>query len=112
MKFFILMEAIQFFAGAVVVIISYVLIRHHRRPLLESSFGGNEKVRHSFEVLTSFGYFMIFAPMLIFGIDIAPPQVYFPADHVQRIIYFEAGLVFLIGALHFAIVSIFSMKIK
>lgn len=110
-RYFILIECLQFFAGLAVIVGSYVFILKHREPLLESAFGDNIRIRNSFKSLTSIGYFMVFSPVLLFGIDISSPKVYFPADHIQRVIYFEAGLIFLIGILHFGIVSIFSMKI-
>jgi hypothetical protein len=61
--------------------------------------------------LTTIGYFLIFIPILLFGIDIAPPVGYNVGDHIQRIIYYEAGIVLLIGILHFAIMAL-SSKIR
>ena len=109
---FLIIEAFQFFIGLGAVIISYFLIVRHRRPMLEMTFRDNEKIRNSFESLTSMGYFMIFVPLLLFGINISQSIPYNMADHIQRIIYFEAGLMFLIGMLHFAVISIFTSKIK
>jgi len=111
MKFFII-ELVQFLIGLCAVITSYFLIVRHRGPLLDSTFGDNVSIRKSFESLTSIGYFMIFIPILLFGINLSPFTAYNTADHLQRVIYYEAGLLFLIGILHFGIVAIFSMKIK
>jgi hypothetical protein len=80
--------------------------------MLDMAFGDKEKIRKSFESLTSIGYFMIFIPILLFGLNVAQSGPYNLADHIQRVIYFEAGLMFLIGILHFGIVSIFTTKIK
>jgi hypothetical protein len=84
----------------------------HREPLLDSAFGDNVKVRKSFEALTSMGYFLIFIPILLVGINIEPPVGQNINNHIQRIIYFEAGLIFLIGILHLGITVIFSTITK
>ncbi len=113
MSTFHICELIQFFIGLIIVLISYAVIAHHRKPLLDSLFGDEIKVRNSFETLTSMGYFLIFIPILLFGINLKPPVVnYNITDHFQRIIYFEAGLLFVIGILHFGVMTIFSTKIK
>ncbi len=109
---FIVIEVVQFLIGLFAVIISYFLIVHHRKPLLESTFGDNVSIQKSFESLTSFGYFMIFIPILLFGLNISQSSPYNMAIHIQWVIYFEAGLMFMIGILHFGIVSIFTTQIK
>ena len=111
MSFYVL-ELIQFFLGLSIVIISYVLVMRHREPLLDSVFEDNIKVRNSFETLTSMGYFLIFVPVLLVGINIEPPVGQSIKEHIQRIIYFEAGLLFLIGILHLGITVIFSTITK
>ncbi len=112
MSTFYLCEIIQFLIGLSIVIISFLLIVKHRKPLLDSVFGDEIKVRGSFSSLTSMGYFLIFIPILLFGINLKPPVNYNITDHFQRIIYFEAGLLFVIGILHFGVMTIFSTKIK
>ena len=109
---FIIIEVFQFLIGLFAVIISYFLIVHHRRPLIDSIFVDNASIRKSFESLTSFGYFMIFIPILLFGLNISQSGPYNMAVHIQWVIYFEAGIMFLIGILHFGIVSIFTTQIK
>jgi len=109
---FIIIEVFQFLIGLFAVIASYLLIVHHRSPMLDMTFGDKDRIRKSFESLTSIGYFMIFIPILLFGINVSQSGAYNMADHIQRVIYFEAGLMFLIGILHFGIVSIFTTKIK
>jgi hypothetical protein len=111
MSFFII-EAVQFFIGLCAVILSFFLIVRHRRPMLDMTYGDKDKMRKSFESLTSIGYFMIFVPILLFGIDISQSAPYTTADHIQRVIYFEAGLMFLIGMLHFGVITIFTSKAK
>jgi hypothetical protein len=111
MSFFII-EAIQFFIGLCAVIVSYFFIVRHRTPLLDITFRDNEKIRKSFESLSSMGYFMIFIPLILFGINLSQSVPYTTADHLQGIIYFEAGIMFLIGMLHFGVISIFTSKIK
>lgn len=76
------------------------------------TFGDKGRIQKSFKALTSIGYFMIFIPILLFGINVSQSGAYNVADHIQRIIYFEDGLIFLIGILHFGIVTIFTTKIK
>jgi hypothetical protein len=71
-------------------------------------FIDNGDVRKSFETLTSMGYFLVFIPILLFGINLEPVLGKSIKDQIQRIIYFEAGLLFLIGILHLAITVIFS----
>ncbi len=112
MSAFYMCELIQFFVGLIIVLISYAVIAHHRKPLLDSLFVDDIKVRKSFETLTSMGYFLIFIPILLFGINLKPLVIYNIIDHFQRIIYFEAGLLFVIGILHFGVMTIFSTKIK
>jgi hypothetical protein len=109
---FYVLELIQFILGLSIVIISYVLIMKHRDPLLDSVFEDNINVRNSFETLTSMGYFLIFVPVLLVGINIEAPLGQNIKDHIQRIIYFEAGLIFLIGILHIGITVIFSTITK
>ena len=109
---FIILELIQFVFGLSVVIISFVVILRHRQPLLNSMFTENDNLRKSFETLTSMGYFLIFIPILLLGINLKPPANFDIIDHLQRIIYFEAGLLFVIGILHFSVVIIFSSKLK
>lgn len=105
---FFQLEVIQFFIGLCIIIVCYVFIMSHRGPLLESAFGDNMKARKSFAALSSTGYFLIFTPILLFGINVTPPADYNPAKHIQHIIYFEAALIFLIGILHLGVVAIFT----
>ncbi len=112
MSTFYISELIQFLLGLSTVIVSFVLIVQHRKPLLESMFGNNMKLRKSFETLTSMGYFLIFMPILLIGINLKPPVGQNITDHMQRIIYFEAGLLFLIGILHLGVTFIFSTIAK
>lgn len=112
MSAFYIYELIQFLLGLSTVIISFVLIVQHRKPLLESMFEDNIKLRKSFEMLTSMGYFLIFMPILLIGINLKPPVNYNITDQLQRIIYFEAGLLFLIGILHLGVTFIFSTIAK
>ena len=111
MNFYVL-ELIQFILGLSIVIISFIIVMRHRKPLLDSAFGDNIKVRESFETLTSMGYFLIFVPVLLVGINVEAPLGQNIKDHIQRIIYFEAGLIFLIGILHIGITVIFSTITK
>ena len=112
MSYFTL-EAIQFMLGLVLVIGIYFLIAWYRRLLLDYSFGGEEEIqtKRAFKPLTTIGYFLIFSPIILFGIDVVPPADYSVGSHVQRIIYFEAGIVLLIGVLHFVILAM-SPKVK
>ncbi len=109
---FVICEIIQFLIGLFIVIISFVLIVQHRKPLLEFMFGNNMELRKSFETLTSMGYFLVFIPILLVGINLAPPVGLNITNHIQRIIYFEAGLLFLIGILHLSVTVIFSTITK
>lgn len=109
---FIILELVQFFLGLFLVVLSFVLIIRHRKPLLDSYFGENVQVRESFETLTSAGYFMIFVPILLVGINIEPPVGQQISGQIQRIIYFEAGLIFLVGILHLGVTVIFSSMSK
>jgi len=109
---FFLLELIQSLLGLSIVIISFVLIKRHRKPLLDSMFGDNIKLRKSFETLTSMGYFLIFIPILLIGINLEPTLGQNIKGHIQRIIYFEAGLLFLIGILHLSVTVIFSTITK
>lgn len=110
---FIIIELIQFVFGLSIVIISFVVILRHRKPLLNSMFtNDNDNLRKSFETLTSMGYFLIFIPILLIGINLKPSGNYNITDHLQRIIYFEAGLLFIIGILHFSVIVLFSTKMK
>jgi hypothetical protein len=85
---------------------------YNRQPLLESAFGDNMKARKSFAALSSTGYFLIFTPILLFGINVTPPADYNVSKHVQSIIYFEAALIFLVGILHLGVVAIFTTILK
>ncbi|MDP3297603.1 MAG: hypothetical protein Q8N09_08440 [Thermodesulfovibrionia bacterium] len=106
------LEIIQFLIGLFIVIASYVFILYHRKPLLDYAFKDETNIRKSFAALTSMGYFLIFIPVLLVGINTTPPDNYSVANHIQRIIYFEAGLLFLVGILHMGIMTIFSTKMK
>jgi len=108
---FLQLEVIQFFVGLSFVILAYLLINHYRKPMLHHAFGDNIPAEKSFVAMTDILYFLIFMPILFFGINVAPPADYNVAKHVQHIIYFEAGLVFLIGVLHFLFMAI-STKAK
>ena len=112
MNSFLLFEIIQFLIGLTIVTISYILIARHRKPLLDHAFGEKNKVRKSFQSLSGMGYYLIFIPILLFGINTTPPIDNTVAKHIQRIIYFEGGLLFVIGILHLAIMALFSTKIK
>lgn len=112
MSVFYIFEIIQFLVGLSIVIISYRLIAKHREPLIDSVFGDNIKMSNSFETLTSVGYFLIFIPILLVGVNLEPPAGQKATGHLQRIIYFEAGLVFLIGILHLGMTIIFSTVSK
>lgn len=107
------LEIIQFVLGIILVLGIYSLIAYYRRLLLDYSFGGEEEIqtKRAFKPLTTIGYFLIFTPIILFGIDVVPPANYTVGGHVQRIIYFEAGIVLLIGILHFVILAM-SPKIK
>ena len=109
---FFLLELIQFVIGLSIVIISFVLIVRHRKPLLDSMFDDNINLRKAFETLTSMGYFLTFIPMLLIGINLTPPIGQTITDHIQRVIYFEAGLLFLVGILHLSVTIIFSTITK
>jgi len=111
MKTFYLIEAIQFFAGLVIIGANYFLISHHRKPLIDYTFKDEPAAEKSFINLTNIIYFLVFIPVLFFGISITPPATYNVAKHIQYTIYFEAGLVFAVGALHFFLMAI-STKIK
>jgi hypothetical protein len=80
----------------------------HRKPLLDNAFEDNIKLRKSFETLTNMGYFLIFIPILLIGINLEKPVGQNITGHIQRIVYFEAGLLFLIGILHLGVTFIFS----
>lgn len=80
--------------------------------MLDHAFKDETKIMKSFAALTSMGYFLIFIPVLLMGINTAPSENYEVPIHIQSIIYFEAGLLFLIGILHMGIMTIFSTKIK
>jgi hypothetical protein len=110
---FYTLEVIQFVLGIVLVLGIYSLIAYYRRLLLDYSFGGEEEIqtKRAFKPLTTIGYFLIFIPILLFGIDVVPPVNYTVGSHVQLIIYFEAGIVLLIGILHFVVLAM-SPKIK
>ena len=109
---FILCEIVQFLVGLFIVVISYLFIVRHRGPLLDSAFTDNIKLHRSFETLTSVGYFLIFIPILLVGINLEPSVGQNLAGYIQRIIYFEAGLLFLIGILHLGVTIIFSTATK
>lgn len=111
METFYLIEGIQFVVGAIIIGINYFLISHYRKPLVDYAFRDQPAAEKSFIKLTNLIYFLVFIPVLIFGIDITPPPHYDAAKHIQHVIYFEAGLVFAIGALHFFFMAI-SSKIK
>lgn len=111
MSSFYICEIIQFVIGLIIVLVAFAVIARHRKPLLDSAFGG-DKLRKSFTTLTSMGYFLTFIPILLIGINLTPPSNFEIISHIQRIIYFEAGLLFLIGILHLAIMAIFSTKVK
>ncbi len=109
---FIWLEIIQFSIGLSIVIGVYFLIAYYRRLMLDYTFGEEEiQAKQAFKPLTTIGYFLIFLPILLFGIDIVQPANYIVASHIQRIIYFEAGIVLLIGLLHFGIMTL-SPKIR
>ncbi len=110
---FYTLELIQFVLGLVLVTGIYFLIAWYRRLLLDYSFGGEEEIqsKKAFKPLTTIGYFLIFSPILLFGIDVVPPVNYTIGGHVQRIIYFEASIVLLIGILHFIIMGL-SSKVR
>ncbi len=109
---FIILELIQFVLGLSIVSISFVLVIRHRKPLLDAMFEENENVRTSFETLTSMGYFLVFIPILLFGINLEPAVGQTIKGQMQVIIYFEAGLLFLIGILHLGVTVIFSTITK
>jgi hypothetical protein len=111
MTTFYLIELIQFLLGAVIIGLNYFLIAHHRRFLLDYVFKSEPAAEKSFIGLTSIIYFLIFLPILFFGLNLIPPAHYDVSKHIQHTIYFEAGLVFAIGALHFFFMAI-SSKIK
>lgn len=98
---FYIIEVIQFFVGLFIVMIAYVLINYYRRPVLDEAFGDNIKAEKSFVAMTNILYFLIFIPILIFGISITPPEDYDVAKHIQYTMYYIAGVVLLIGVLHF-----------
>ncbi len=109
---FYTLEIIQFCIGLVLVLSIYFLIAYYRKLVLDYAFGDEEiQVKRAFKPLTTIGYFLIFTPILLFGIDVAQPVNYNVGSHVQRIIYYEAGIVLLIGILHFGIMAM-SSKIK
>ncbi len=108
---FYLIEVIQFFAGLFLVVLAYLLINHYRKPLLDNTFGDDVRSEKSFVAMTDILYFLVFMPILFFGINIAPPDDYNIAKHIQYTIYFEAGLVLLIGILHFIFMTV-STKVK
>lgn len=109
---FIILELIQFVFGLSVIIISFVIITRHRKPLLDFMFEENVNLRESFETLTSMGYFLVFIPILFIGINLEPVIGQSIKGQMQRIIYFEAGLLFLIGILHLGVTVIFSTLTK
>ncbi len=111
METFYLIEVIQFFVGAVIIGVNYFLISHHRKPLIDYTFRNEPAAEKSFMGLTNIIYFLIFVPVLFFGVNITPPANYIIANHIQYTIYFEAALVFAVGALHFFLMAI-STKIK
>jgi hypothetical protein len=111
MKTFYVIEVIQFFVGLFLVMIAYLLINHYRKAVLDNAFGGDVKTEKSFVAMTDILYFLVFIPILFFGINIAPPADYNIGKHIQYTIYFEAGLVLLIGVLHFLFMTV-STKIK
>ena len=110
--YFYLLELFQFLLGLCIVIVSFVQIVRHRKPLLNPMFTDNDDIRRSFETLTSMGYFLVFIPILLFGINLEPAVGQSVIGQIQRIIYFEAGLLFLIGILHLGITVIFSTITK
>lgn len=109
---FLMLEIIQFVVGLLILIICYTMIAYHRRPVLNYIFGDDVQTRKSFVALTAIGYFLIFIPVLLFGLDLEEPSGYNIIKHIQNIIYFEAGLIFVIGILHFLIMILSSTKIK
>ncbi len=111
MKTFYIIEVIQFFMGLFLVMTAYLLINHYRKPLLDNAFEDDVKTEKSFVAMTDILYFLVFIPILFFGINIASPTVYNVAKHIQYTIYFEAGLVLLIGVLHFVFMTV-STKVK
>lgn len=111
MKTFYIIEVIQFFVGLFLVMTAYLLINHYRKPLLDETFGDNVKSEKSFVAMTNILYFLVFLPILFFGINIAPPATYNVGKHIQYTIYFEAGLVLLMGILHFLFMTI-STRVK
>jgi len=108
---FLQLEVIQFFVGLFLVIIAYLLINHYRKPMLDSTFGDDVKAEKAFVALTNILYFLVFIPILFFGINVEPPANYSVARHVQHIIYFEAGLLILVGVLHFVFMAL-SSRVK
>ncbi len=109
---FVLLEFLQFAIGLSLVLGVYFLIAYYRRLMLDYTFGEEEiQAKRAFKPLTTIGYFLIFLPILLFGIDIISPANYSTASHIQRIIYFEAGIVLLIGILHFGIMAL-SSKVR
>lgn len=108
---FYIIETFQFFVGLFLVMSAYLLINHYRKPLLDETFGDNVKSEKSFVAMTNILFFLIFIPILFLGINIAPPAGYNVAKHIQHTIYFEAGLVLIIGVLHFVFMSM-STKIN
>ncbi len=111
MSTFYVIEFIQFILGLVIVIGNYFLIDRYRRPLLDYTFKDDEKAEKSFIGLTNLIYFLIFMPVIFLGIDLSEPTHYNVADQAQRVIYFEAALLIVIGALHFILMAI-SSRIK
>ncbi len=109
---FYILELVQFILGLTTVMVSFLMIIRHRKPLLDSMFEDNSSLRKSFETLSSMGYFLIFLPILLVGINLEPSIGHNITDQVQRIIYFEAGLLFLIGILHIGVTVIFSTVTK
>lgn len=111
MSNFYIIEVIQFVLGLVIIIGNYYLIDHSRKPLIDYTFKNEPAAEKSFIALTNIIYFLVFVPVLFFGISIVPPAIYNIAKHIQYTIYYEAGLVFAIGTLHFFLMAI-STKIK
>lgn len=111
MSTFYLIEIIQFSIGLILVVGDYFLISHYRKPLLDYTFRDSETAEKSFIGLTNIIYFLIFIPILIFGININPPVNYNVVTHIQYVIYYLGGILFVIGALHFFLMAI-STKIK
>ena len=111
MSTFYIIEAIQFILGLVIIIGNYYLIDHNRKPLIDYTFRDEPAAEKSFIALTNIIYFLVFIPVIFFGISITPSANYNLAKHIQYTIYFEAGLVFAVGTLHFFLMAI-STKIK